>query len=189
MKIVITGHKHGLGEALYDKLTVYNRTDNNNVIGFDIEDGYDIGNKNTLGKILYQSKDADIFINNAYHPSGQTELLSQLLKLWNHKNKIIIHIGTYLVYHDSQQDLEIHRSYIQDKKYQKQLIDLHRKTDSTLKVLQANPGLMKTNFLDVMKVPESPNLLNVLDCADAILYNVNMLSKGIYIKEITLDNL
>ena len=72
---------------------------------------------------------------------------------------------------------------------QKQLIDLHRKTDSTLKVLQANPGLMKTNFLDVMKVPESPNLLNVLDCADAILYNVNMLSKGIYIKEITLDNL
>jgi hypothetical protein len=190
MKIAITGHKHGLGEALYDKLTVYNRTDKNNVIGFDIEDGYDIGNKNTLGKILYQCKDADIFINNAYHPTGQTELLSQLLKLWQHQNKIIVHIGTYLVYHESRkEDLEIHRSYMQDKKYQKQLIDNHRKTDSSLKILQANPGLMETNFLETMKVPESPNLLNVLDCADVILYNMKMLSKGIYVKEITLDNL
>jgi hypothetical protein len=78
---------------------------------------------------------------------------------------------------------------MQDKKYQKQLIDNHRKTDSILKILQANPGLMETNFLETMKVPESPNLLNVLDCADVILYNMKMLSKGIYVKEITLDNL
>lgn len=190
MKIAITGHKHGLGEALYDKLTIYNRTRNNTVVGFDIEEGYDIGNKSTVGKILYQCKDVDIFINNAYHPTGQTELLKYLLKSWHNKNKILVHIGTYLVHSEISDSMpDIHKNYILDKKNQKTLIDNHRKNDGTLKILQINPGLMETNFLDLMQVPESPNLLNVLDCADAILYNINMLSDGIYVKELTLDNL
>lgn len=190
MKIAITGHKHGLGEALYDKLTIYNQNKNNQVIGFDIENGFDIGNHATQGKILYQCKDVDIFINNAYHQTGQTELLKKLLELWKHKNKIIVHIGTYLVYYETKnEDLEIHKSYIADKKYQKLLIDQHRANDQSLKVMQINPGLMETQFLDTMQVPKVTNLQNTLDCADVILYNIQMLSKGIYVKEITLDNI
>ena len=48
---------------------------------------------------------------------------------------------------------------------------------------------MNTAFLDTMQVPKIPNLQNTLDCADAIMYNISMLIKGIYIKELTLDNL
>ena len=92
MKIAITGHKHGLGAALYDKFTIYNRSAGHNVVGFDIEDGQDIGNRSTVGKILYTTKDVDVFINNAYHATGQTELLKYLLKAWQHQNKILVHI-------------------------------------------------------------------------------------------------
>jgi hypothetical protein len=190
MKIAITGHKHGLGAALYDKFTIYNRSGGHNVVGFDIEDGQDIGNRSTLGKIVYAAKDVDMFINNAYHATGQTELLKYLLKLWQHQNKVLVHIGTYLVYApDDETRLPLHNEYIAQKKVQKSIIDEHRKTDSTLKILQINPGLMDTAFLDTMQVPKIPNLQNTLDCADAIMYNINMLAKDIYIKELTLDNL
>ena len=80
-------------------------------------------------------------------------------------------------------------SILLKKKLQKSIIDEHRKTDSTLKILQINPGLMDTAFLDIMQVPKIPNLQNTLDCADAIVYNINMLTKGMYVKELTLDNL
>jgi hypothetical protein len=190
MKIAITGHRHGLGAALYNKFTVYNRSAGHAVSGFDIEDGFDIGNRMTLGKIIYHTKDCDMFINNAYHPIGQTELLKYLLKSWAHQNKVIVHIGTYLVHATSTDGLlDMHKNYIEDKKYQQALIDAHRQIDSTLKIIQVNPGLMETKFLKTMQVPDSPNLLNVLDCADTIVYTVNMLQNGMYVKEITLDNL
>lgn len=190
MKIAITGHKHGLGAALYDKFTIYNRSAGHEVVGFDIEDGQDIGNKSIVGKIVYNSKDVDVFINNAYHETGQTDLLKYLLKSWQYQNKILVHIGTYLVYApDDEAGLKLHNEYIAQKKFQKSIIEEHRKIDSTLKILQINPGLMDTRFLDTMQVPKIPNLQNTLDCADAIVYNINMLAKGIYVKELTLDNL
>lgn len=190
MKIAITGHKHGLGAALYDKFTIYDRSAGHEVVGFDIEDGQDIGNRSMVGKIVYNSKDVDVFINNAYHETGQTDLLKYLLKSWQYQNKILVHIGTYLVYApDDAAGLKLHNEYIAQKKFQKSIIEEHRKIDSTLKILQINPGLMDTGFLDTMQVPKIPNLQNTLDCADAIVYNINMLAKGMYVKELTLDNL
>lgn len=190
MKIVITGHKHGLGAALYDKFTIYNRSAGHEVVGYDIEDGYDIGNRSIVGKIVYNIKDADVFVNNAYHRTGQTELLQYLLRSWQNQNKIIVHIGTYLIHTPEDSTLiPLHQEYINEKKLQKSIIDKHRQIDSKLKILQINPGLMATEFLNIMQVPKIPNLQNTLDCADVIMYNINMLAKGIYVKELTLDNL
>jgi hypothetical protein len=190
MKIAITGHCNGLGYALYNKLTIYNRAAGHEVVGFDQENGYDIAKLSNISKILYKVKDYDVFINNAYHHTGQTEILKYLLKLWHNKNKVIIHIGTYLI-HDVITDtiLPLHQEYIDIKKNQRQLINEHRQTDRVLKIVQVNPGLMETEFLKIMQVPNSNNLQNIFDCADVVVYTLDMLNQGIYIKEITLNNL
>jgi len=189
MKIAITGHKHGLGAALYDKFTIYNRSAGHEVVGYDIEDGYDIGNRSTIGKLVYNTKDADIFVNNAYHETGQTELLKYLLKSWHQQKKIIVHIGTFLIKPEGrigEGPLPMHQLYVKNKLEQQQLIEEHRLTDHNLKIIQINPGYMLTGFLDKMKVPELPYGLNVIDCADAIVTAIDLLDKNIYIPELTL---
>ena len=189
MKIAITGHKHGLGAALYDKFTIYNRSAEHNVVGFDIEDGHDIGNRSTLGKIVYNTKDADVFINNAYHETGQTEILKYLLKSWLYQKKVIVHIGSFLIKPEgcsSQGPLDIHKLYIENKLEQQRLIEEHKSKDNQLKIIQVNPGYMVTGFLDKMKVPPLPYGLNVIDCADAIINAINLLDHNIYIPELNL---
>lgn len=190
MKIAITGHCNGLGAAIYNKLTNYNRMANHSVVGFDIQNNYDIGQIHTISKVLYQTKDVDVFINNAYHSKGQTELLKHLLKFWAHKNKTIIHIGTYLINHDIDPNwLPLHKEYVKIKKEQKLLIDNHRKNDLELKIILINPGLMETEFLETMQVPKSQTLIDIFDCADMIVNTIDLLDKNIYIKELTLDNI
>lgn len=189
MKIAITGHKHGLGAALYDKFTIYDRSAGHKVVGFDIEDGQDIGNRSIVGKLVYNTKNADIFINNAYHETGQTEVLKYLLKSWYQQKKIIVHIGTFLIKPEGrgeQGTLPMHQLYVENKLEQQRLIEEHRLTDHNLKIIQINPGYMLTGFLDKMEVPELPYGLNVIDCADAIVTAINLLDKNIYIPELTL---
>lgn len=189
MKIAITGHKHGLGAALYDKFTIYNRSAGHEVVGFDIEDGQDIGNKSILGKIVYNIKDFDVFVNNAYHETGQTEILKYLLKSWQYQTKIIVHIGTFLIKPEGrsgQGPLDIHKLYVENKLEQQRLIEEYKLKDSKLKIIQINPGYMITGFLNKMQVPPLPYGLNVIDCADAIVNAIDLLDKNIYIPEITL---
>mgnify|MGYP003348959675 CR=1 FL=1 len=48
MKIVITGHKRGIGKAIFD----YFNHSNNEIIGFSLSDGYDISTTKTRTDIL-----------------------------------------------------------------------------------------------------------------------------------------
>lgn len=187
MDIAITGHRHGLGQAIYNKLLYYNKGAGNKVLGFDIEDGYDISIKLRMGKVLFYSRNCDVFINNAYHPTGQTEMLKFLLKMWKGKKKTIVNIGTFYV---NQKDTSWITSdklqeYLDQKTMQKEMLDNF--VDDDLKIIQVNPGIMKTEFLDKINPGwEAKHLLNVVDCADAIISALDLLKKNIYIPEIDL---
>ena len=71
MKIAITGHTQGIGQALATVFQQYGH----DIIGFSRSNGFDISNADSRRAIIDQSQDADIFVNNAYHPTGQTSLL------------------------------------------------------------------------------------------------------------------
>lgn len=69
MKVRITGHTRGLGNALYNHYI----DQGHDVIGFD--------SKNTIDEIIEVSKGCDLFINNAYGDGPlQIELLNSLYK-------------------------------------------------------------------------------------------------------------
>jgi hypothetical protein len=72
MKCIITGHSSGLGKYLYE----YFKDKGWDVVGMSRSNGYDISLDRT--KIINQSLDADLFINNASSGNSQLELLKQL---------------------------------------------------------------------------------------------------------------
>jgi hypothetical protein len=88
MKYAITGHTEGIGNRLYSILSPY-------AIGFSRANGYDINKKECRDKIINESKDYDVFINNANSSFGQTYLLLDLINAWkNDPNKKIINVGS-----------------------------------------------------------------------------------------------
>tara|TARA_B100001027_G_C16252689_1_gene325265 strand:+ start:81 stop:617 length:537 start_codon:yes stop_codon:yes gene_type:complete len=87
MTIALTGHTEGIGKAIYEEL-------DNEVLGFSRSNGYNITNKEDRIKIINESMDCDVFINNAHQGFGQVELLMELFDTWRMENKLIINVGT-----------------------------------------------------------------------------------------------
>ena len=88
MKVAITGHTQGIGQALSSVFQQYGHE----VIGFSRSNGFDISNPQARQSML--SYNVDVFINNAYHPTGQTELLKELIDRWGHTDTLIIHMSS-----------------------------------------------------------------------------------------------
>lgn len=88
MKYAVTGHTQGIGKRVFERLSP-------NVIGFSKSTGYDINIKEHRHRMIRESYDCDIFINNAADKFGQTYLLIDLVKAWKDMpNKKIINVGS-----------------------------------------------------------------------------------------------
>jgi hypothetical protein len=87
MKYAITGHTAGIGRKLYERLFP-------NAIGFSLSTGYDITNPVDRHRIIEESKDCDVFINNATAEFAQTLLFLELFTEWKDQDKTIINVGS-----------------------------------------------------------------------------------------------
>ena len=72
-RIVITGHTHGLGKAIYDKFT---EVSCHEIVGLSRSNGYDIDKD--FDKVVEAATGAEIFINNAYRDQQQLKLFNAL---------------------------------------------------------------------------------------------------------------
>ena len=89
MKIAVTGHTAGIGQAL---ATIY-ACDGHEIVGLSQREGNNI--RNTL-KICNQIEPCDIFINNAQAGYAQTDLLFEMAQRWSGTKKHIIVISTMM---------------------------------------------------------------------------------------------
>jgi hypothetical protein len=87
MKYAITGHTSGIGKGLFNHLSPA-------AIGFSLSTGYDIRSRADRIRIIDESEDCDVFINNAPASFAQTELFLELFEHWKHKDKTIINVGS-----------------------------------------------------------------------------------------------
>ena len=93
MKYAITGHTQGIGKHLFERLQP-------NAIGFSKSTGYDINDRTDRARIILESQDCDVFINNAWDGFGQVNLLVDLFKVWHDKeDKTIINVGSKITDH------------------------------------------------------------------------------------------
>lgn len=86
-RYAVTGHTRGIGQRLFERLSP-------NAIGFSLSSGYDIRNKEDRRRIIRESIDCDVFINNAPAGFGQTELFLELFEQWKDSDKTIINVGS-----------------------------------------------------------------------------------------------
>ena len=89
MKIAITGHSAGIGQAL----TKIFEAQGYEVVGLSRRNGYKIL---SLPKVAGMIEPCDMFINNAQVGFAQTELLWEMWHRWQGQHKTIINISTQM---------------------------------------------------------------------------------------------
>ena len=90
MKIAITGHSAGIGQALANLL----EQRGHKIVGLSKRYGHNIHN---IPKISQLIEPCDIFINNAQSHFAQTDLLFAVWRLWRGQDKKIVNISTEMV--------------------------------------------------------------------------------------------
>jgi len=89
MKIAITGHSAGIGQALAKMC----HSHGHEVIGLSRRNGYNI---RSLPKVAGMIEPCDMFINNAQVGFAQTELLFEIWRRWEGQEKTIVNISTQM---------------------------------------------------------------------------------------------
>jgi hypothetical protein len=147
MKIGITGHTKGLGKSIYDNLNK-----SHNVIGFSRTNGYDVQSSN---KIIEKLNDCDVFINNVYYQTTQSDLFFRLFEKWKELEKTIININSSSIHQSGAWNPQ----YVSNKKHLKDitqsLIDKYPK--KKCRVINLNLGTLDThnNFENFNKIESS----------------------------------
>lgn len=89
MKIVITGHSAGIGQALTKIL----QEKDYEIVGMSRRNGYNI---RSIPKLASTIEPCDMFINNAQAGFAQTELLFEVWRRWQGQKKYIVNISTQM---------------------------------------------------------------------------------------------
>ena len=156
MKIAITGHTQGLGQAFFKYFQSHT------VIGFSRSNGYNISSPTDRTKILDEIKDFDVFINNAYnnYDNSQLQLLMDVYNSWRETDKMIINVSSRYT-----NGIE---KYCEDKKQQ----DLFcQSKEFTLPyIINLKPGLTDTNRVKHIK-GDRLSVNDVVDILDFVLKN------------------
>ena len=173
MKIAITGHTKGLGHAFF---TLF-KSQGHEVVGFSRSNGYDIVEK--IDDVINAVKDFDMFINNAYAPMAQTELLSRMITEWQGTDKIIVNISSKVVVLDEPPAMI--KDYANNKLNQNLLI-AKRHTTASPRILNITLGIVDTE----MSKPVTAKKMNPSDVADMV--NALLLYKDVvYVQELMID--
>jgi hypothetical protein len=179
MKLAITGHTKGIGaslKAIFEKHGC-------SVLGFSKSTGYDIGDADTRKHILDSTFDIDLFVNNAYHPTGQLELLKGLINLWEGQEKYIINISSKIVYIESDYFPEDVKEYKQAKAELKKFTDEYK---GSVKIYSILPDLLKTDF-PLSSLYFNPRKDGIdTDIVAELVYDIFKNRQHIYVPEIEI---
>lgn len=147
MKIGLTGHTKGLGKSIYDNLNK-----SYNVIGFSRTNGYDIQSPN---KIIESLSDCDVFINNVYYETYQSNLLFKLFEKWKDLEKTIININSSSIHQSGAWNPQ----YVSNKKHLKDITQslIDKYPNKKCRVINLNLGTLDThtNFENFNKIESS----------------------------------
>ena len=114
MKIAITGHSSGIGQAIHRQLMI--SSDDTEFRLFSRDNGYDLAldYQTVIDEII--AWDADVVFNNVwtYGNNAQPEILKALHKEWSDKEKVIINTGSSTAYYWQGEIGD--NLYVQDKK-------------------------------------------------------------------------
>jgi hypothetical protein len=137
MKIAITGHSAGIGQALAKQYE--NR--GHEIVGLSRRNGYNI---RSIPKVAGMIDPCDMFINNAQVGFAQTELLFEICRRWrNLPNKHIINVSTMMTLNPILMEANMLEYKTQKQALEQAHWDLTHRQDWPQMVL-IKPGEVKT---------------------------------------------
>jgi NADP-dependent 3-hydroxy acid dehydrogenase YdfG len=176
MKIAITGHTAGIGQALANEYT----SRGHEVVGLSKRTGHNI---RVIPKIADLIESCDVFINNAQAGFAQTELLVEVAKRWQGSGKHIIVISTMM----TQDPLSVIPGYDMHL-YRVQKVALEetvkqlRFNDQNIKITLVRPGNIATSSDKTV-----PPAADVVNWAKVLTYTLHLAQdNGLSINDISL---
>ena len=148
MKIAITGHSAGIGQALSVQYTALGHE----VVGLSRRSGYNI---RSVPKVAEMVQSCDMFINNAQVGFAQTELFWEVWARWRGQQKTIVNISTKM----TASKLAPREQWDQYLVQKKALELAHQQCilrDEKPKLILINPGMIATQL--GQKEPEYENV-------------------------------
>ena len=138
MKIAITGHSAGIGQALANEFALQGHE----IVGLSRRNGFNI---RSIPKIADMIEPCDLFVNNAQVGFAQTELLFELAKRWEGQRKPVIVISTMMTEQtgSSLPGLSMDEYYVQKVALEEAVRQLRDKTKLSITVVR--PGNIATS--------------------------------------------
>ena len=176
MKISVTGHTSGIGKSLFNLLTSLGHE----VVGFSRRNGYDISKDSAL--IVEQTKDCDVFINNAYHADAQQSLLKEILAIWEGQTKTVVNISSQIIY---KEDSPMYQGEQLEYKISKtKLSNFVKEYTGSITIKDVVPALVNTDFY--ITPPMFKNLPSIEPdaLAQIIVSSMSNLSKEVIVDSV-----
>jgi hypothetical protein len=174
-KVSITGHTSGIGLNLFEIFTANGHT----VTGYSRSNGSDIEDSNVRKRIIEETEDCDIFINNAYSPNGQTTLLKELSAQWAGQPKKIINVSSKLSFFELGK-ISVLDDYIKQKSEQNEIIQ-RRFSTAYPQIMNVIIGLVDTPMSAIFQSPKlDPHTLS------EFIYKMSTID-DLYIQQIIVD--
>lgn len=163
MKVAITGHSKGIGKAIHAQLEQHGYQ----CTGFSRSNGYDISVADDIDRIVQQSLESDVFVNNAYHDFAQCEILDKLFSLWKDDNtKTIVNINSRARY-----GLGKAKFYGQTKMELFANAKSKMFSDKKCRIININPGYVDTEMASHMA--GKVKMLTTDQLANIVMWTIN----------------
>jgi nucleoside-diphosphate-sugar epimerase len=163
MKIAITGHTAGIGQALAEQYAQRGHE----IVGLSKRNGHNI---RVISKIADLIEPCDMFINNAQVGFAQTELLFEMSRRWQGTKKHIMVISTMLTQLPTSTDPALDEYYVQKKALEEAVAQIRGK-QLGIRFTMVRPGNIATH--PDKKVPPAADvnrwadaLVRIFDIAD-----------------------
>lgn len=179
-KVAITGHSSGIGKGFFDYFKNISE-----VKGFDLTNGYDI--ENDPDKIICETLDCDLFINNACVDSTSSQ--AELARLWGQQHKenpfFIINLSSISVRANISLPQELDSYTIGKRELEKVHTDINLSNYLCKSIILA-PGIVETErvkrfdhltFYIYNRLKEQNSVLTVEDVVNITTKNLELIDE------------
>jgi NADP-dependent 3-hydroxy acid dehydrogenase YdfG len=177
-KMAITGHTYGIGKGIAD----FYANKGWEIRGFCRENGYDLKEPENLQRVVDESLDCDVFINNAFsslNGFGQTYILRKIFPHWKDTPKWIFNISSVASdFTAGRQEIDVYATFkLALDEYSKQL---------TWQLPRVNIVLIRPGMVDTQRIAHRPGRkLRVDDIVNTIDWVLTQ-PEDVHISEVTV---
>lgn len=166
MKIAITGHTKGIGQALADAY----QSRGHEIVGLSRSTGHNI---RSIPKCADLIESCDMFVNNAQTGFTQTELLFEMHRRWRGQEKTIISIGSQITNYPVSTIENMDEYWLQKHTLDQAHAQL-RYLNPMPRLVLVKPGDIlttedKTSPPSALPMPWAMTLINMLEQAEPVL--------------------